>query len=68
MRYSIGWRRLEASLQTEPSLRTGIPKEVFVIDREIRGGARAPDGRFLVIKPTTKRRDASVTVILNWFR
>jgi serine/threonine-protein kinase len=68
VRFSISGRRLEASLQTEPSLRTGIPQEVFVIDREIRGAGRTPDGRYLVIKPTTKVRDASVTVVLNWFR
>jgi hypothetical protein len=49
-------------------LRTGIPEELFAVDADVRGGARAPDGRYLVIKRAVEARDASVTVVLNWFR
>jgi len=30
--------------------------------------AFSPDGRLLVIKPASEERDASVTVVLNWFQ
>ena len=59
---------VEASVQTQPSLRTGIPEKLFAIDTDIRGATRAPDGRVLVIKPAEKAREASVTVVLNGFR
>jgi Tol biopolymer transport system component len=59
---------VEASVQTQPSLRTGIPEELFAIDADIRGGTRAPDGRILVIKRASEARDAGVTVILNRVR
>jgi Tol biopolymer transport system component len=59
---------VQASVQTQPSLRTGIPEEVFAIDPNVRGADRAPDGRYLVIKPSSPARDTSVTVVLNWLR
>jgi Tol biopolymer transport system component len=60
---------VEASVQTQPSLRTGIPEERFAIDSDVRGGGRRPgDERWLAIKPTSVARDASVTVVLNRFR
>jgi hypothetical protein len=57
-----------ASVQTEPSLRTGIPEELFTLDREVRGGDIGPDGRALVIKPASAAREAGVTVVLNALR
>jgi Tol biopolymer transport system component len=59
----------EASVQTEPSLRTGIPEEVRALDSDVRGGDRHPgDERSLVIKPASVARDPSVTVVLNGLR
>jgi len=63
-----GGKLLQASVQTRPSLRTGIPEELFTVEADIRGGGRAPDGRYLVIKPASEARDPGVTVVLNWFR
>ncbi|MBZ0267825.1 serine/threonine-protein kinase [bacterium] len=58
-----------ASVQTEPSLRTGIPEELFTLDREVRGGDITTDGgRALVIKPVEVARDAGVTVVVNRLR
>jgi Tol biopolymer transport system component len=57
-----------APVQAGPPLRTGIPEELYRIDEDVRGGDRAPDGRFLAIKPASEARDAAVTVVLNWFR
>lgn len=59
---------VEAPVQTEPLLRTGIPKELFKLDRDVRWATRAPDGRYLVIKPAEERRSTSVTVVLNALR
>jgi dipeptidyl aminopeptidase/acylaminoacyl peptidase len=59
---------VEASVQIGPPLRTGIPEKLFAIDADTRGGDRAPDGRYLVIKPASEARTASVTVVLNQFR
>jgi hypothetical protein len=59
---------VEASVETRPSLRTGIPQELFAVAPEIRGGSRAPDGRVLVIRPAAEVSDASVTVVLNGLR
>lgn len=63
-----GSMMVEAAVQTQPSLRTGIPERLFTIDADIRGGTRAPDGRILVIKRASADRDAGVTVVLNGFR
>jgi Tol biopolymer transport system component len=57
-----------ASVQTEPSLRTGIPEDLFPLDRDVRGGDIGPDGRALVIKPAEVGREVSVTVVLNGLR
>ena len=63
-----GGMLVEASVETQPSLRTGIPEERFAIDPDIRDGGRAPDGRFLVIMRAESARDASMTVVLNQLR
>jgi Tol biopolymer transport system component len=63
-----GGKVVVASVQTEPSLRTGIPEELFTIEADIRGGDIGPDGRALAIKPVSEARDAGVTVVLNWLR
>jgi Tol biopolymer transport system component len=59
---------VEASVQTRPEIRIGIPREVYVLDPEVRGGAQAQDGRVLHVKPATAAREASVTVVLHWLR
>jgi len=62
-----GGKFVVASVRTEPSLRTGIPEELFSIE-DVRAGDIGPDERALVIKPASEAREASVTVVLNRFR
>jgi WD40 repeat protein len=68
IRFIADGKLLEASVETEPRLRTGIPEERFAIDADVRSGSRAPDGRALLIKPASEARDARVTVVLNGLR
>ncbi len=58
----------EASVRTQPEIRIGVPSVVYAVDPEVRGGTSDPDGRVLHVKPATETREASVTVVLNWFR
>ncbi|GJM43540.1 MAG: hypothetical protein DHS20C21_03820 [Gemmatimonadota bacterium] len=68
--YSDG-KMLEASVQTGDAgttVRTGIPRELFALEPGFHRGKLAPGGRWVGTKPASEVREASATVVLNWFR
>ncbi|MHC4190603.1 MAG: TolB family protein, partial [Planctomycetota bacterium] len=71
--YRCGDKMMALTIDTEPELKPGVPKELF--KGQFRGAPTylgltydlAPDGRFIMIQEDEESAKTRINVVLNWF-
>jgi serine/threonine-protein kinase len=71
--YRNGDKMMVVTIETEPKLKVGMPRELF--KGQFRGSATlfdhsydlAPDGRFIMIREDEESAKTKINVVLNWF-
>ena len=71
--YRSGDNMMVVTIETEPELKAGTPRELF--KGQFRGSATlfdhsydlAPDGRFIMIQEDEESAKTKINVVLNWF-
>jgi Tol biopolymer transport system component len=71
--YRCGDKMMAVTIETEPELKVGTPRELF--KGQFRGTTShlglsydiAPDGRFIMIQEDEESAKTRINVVLNWF-